>query len=304
MRHRIFVLFLSAVVASASIPAFSKLDRPPPRPTEIKQPPETKPGKTDPPPEGQQHPALESPATIESIPAPQAQNEPANDAKKADAKSSADWWMVWLTGVLAFVAFLQLVVFGLQARRLKQTIDTMQSLGREQREIGESQTRAYVHIKSAVIEFAVDGLVPIITFIAFNSGQSPALRFTWNITLQYFVGGETKESIFNEELSDCVNIDIPAASDSPANSAGITNMSAKQYIESSIRPIVVRIKIGFIFTDVFDKNWSGEAYFGGVAQRTSVSQEDMRRGVSQWISKLAPMSKPRDWEDINNANKE
>jgi hypothetical protein len=64
---------------------------------------------------------------------------------------------------------------------------------------------------------------------------------------------------------------------------------------------VVRAKIGFRFTDVFDKDWFGEAFFGGTMQSRQVSPEDIQLGVSRWVAQIAPMAKPRDWDDVGKA---
>ena len=39
-----------------------------------------------------------------------------------------DWWMVWLTAIIAAIGFMQLIVFGIQARRLRQTIRKMDEI--------------------------------------------------------------------------------------------------------------------------------------------------------------------------------
>ncbi len=61
---------------------------------------------------------------------------------------SSDWMLVWLTLALALVGLLQLIVFGLQARRLRQTIDTMKKLGSQQ----SADTQASI----AVAQMAAD----------------------------------------------------------------------------------------------------------------------------------------------------
>jgi hypothetical protein len=57
---------------------------------------------------------------------------PLNEGEKAAAekqerqdKSESDWWLIKLTGVLAFIGVLQLVVFALQAFRLNQSVREM-----------------------------------------------------------------------------------------------------------------------------------------------------------------------------------
>jgi len=86
-------------------------------------------------------------------------------------------WMMLFTGGLVLVGILQLWVFGLQARRLRQTIDTMDKTA-------ERQLRAYVLPENGGI---IDGLmmeppraefmnVPGIGLIIKNTGQTPAHR--------------------------------------------------------------------------------------------------------------------------------
>lgn len=83
--------------------------------------------------------------------------------------------MMWFTGGLVLVGGLQLIVFGVQAKRLRQTIDTMDSTA-------ERQLRAYVLPENAGI---IDGLmmdppraefmnVPGIGLVIKNTGQTPA----------------------------------------------------------------------------------------------------------------------------------
>ncbi len=89
----------------------------------------------------------------------------------------AETLMMWFTGGLVLVGGLQLIVFGIQARRLRQTIDTMDKTA-------ERQLRAYVLPENAGI---IDGLmmeppraefmnVPAIGLVIKNSGQTPAHR--------------------------------------------------------------------------------------------------------------------------------
>jgi hypothetical protein len=199
------------------------------------------------------------------------------------------------------ILIVQAIVFFIQAVRLQQTIVTMKGLGKEQREIGEAQVRAYVSIKAATIEFMFDAVVPCVRFIASNSGQSPARNFVWNITLQYFGGKENRESRLNETLIEQTGADIPATSDLRADGALIPDMSVKQYIEESVPGLmitVVRAKIDFRYTDVFGKDWFGEAFFGGTMQRRQVSPEDIERGVGRWIGQISSMAKPRDWDEV------
>src|SRR4051812_48786052 len=64
----------------------------------------------------------QSPLVVKSIPSPKSHEETtAEEAEKKD-KSSSDWWLVKLTGILAGIGFLQLLVFGWQGVQLKRTV--------------------------------------------------------------------------------------------------------------------------------------------------------------------------------------
>ena len=67
----------------------------------------------------------QSPLVIKVVPPLADEEKIATDKKDREEKSEADWWLVKLTGILAAIGFLQLIVFGLQARRLRQTIEEM-----------------------------------------------------------------------------------------------------------------------------------------------------------------------------------
>jgi hypothetical protein len=75
-------------------------------------------------------------------PAPKTQQEPPDEKAKELDQSFANWWMVRLTAVIATIGFIQIFVFGLQARRLRETIEKMG-------EIAEGQT---VDMKASVAE--------------------------------------------------------------------------------------------------------------------------------------------------------
>jgi hypothetical protein len=123
------VILLPLLVSAATL---AKSNEPSPSPSEIRKPEQTKPGEPEGPAQNNQDRTAIPPLIIKEVPAPKAQKEPAENTKEADSKTSTDWWMVWLTGILAFVASLQLIVFGLQARRLKQTIEAMKKIGADQ----------------------------------------------------------------------------------------------------------------------------------------------------------------------------
>ncbi len=74
------------------------------------------------------------PVVVKVVPAVTSPSERAEERRDRDDRSSANWWLARLTGVLGLIGSLQLAVFGLQARRLRQTVRTMS-------EIAAAQTR-------------------------------------------------------------------------------------------------------------------------------------------------------------------
>ena len=66
----------------------------------------------------------QSPFVVKFLPAEKTKQESEEDAQDRQEKASSDWWIVRLTGVLALVAFLQLLVFGYQAKKLRETVES------------------------------------------------------------------------------------------------------------------------------------------------------------------------------------
>jgi hypothetical protein len=80
------------------------------------------------------------------VPATKTNNETAYAEQSSKDVSAANWWIVRLTVVYLFLVAFQLVVFGLQANRLRETIRTMdriaQSQGADTRASIEQATRS------------------------------------------------------------------------------------------------------------------------------------------------------------------
>jgi hypothetical protein len=74
----------------------------------------------------------QSPVIVKVLPSTKTKEEADTEKAKDLDQSSANWWMVRLTAAIVFVGAIQTVVFGLQARRLKQTIDTMEEISSKQ----------------------------------------------------------------------------------------------------------------------------------------------------------------------------
>jgi hypothetical protein len=160
---------------------------------------QTNPAEKENPPNPDKRGTAELPLVVRPLATEKTQQEAEEDTRDRNDKR----WNDRATLVIGFATLLILIVqaiaFFVQAWRLQQTINTMKGLGREQREIGEAQVRAYVSIKAATIEFMLDAIHPCVKFIAYNSGQSPARNFVWNITLQYAGAPANRESMLNEK---------------------------------------------------------------------------------------------------------
>ena len=261
MRNRALrgcLIVLSLIICE---PMLARSNNPAPSPSEIRKPEQPKSAETEKPTETDQNRTQNPSLSIKNTPTQKAQKEPSENANGAKDKAYSDWWMVWLTGILALIGFLQLIVFGLQARRLRQTIVAMKELGKEQREIGEAQVRAYVNISSVNMDFFGPEISPRINIVAFNSGQSPARNFIWSATLKYLPTDpltETRNGVSNPNWSWSEGFDIP--SNSPFHSAHfvISNMSIKQIIAESIPKMPVHLRTEFKFKSVFEKEWVDE----------------------------------------------
>src|SRR5580658_4395213 len=66
----------------------------------------------------------ESPIVVKVLPATKTPEEAAEEKKDRDAKKANDGNLVILTGVLAFVGFCQLLVYGYQAKKLRETVES------------------------------------------------------------------------------------------------------------------------------------------------------------------------------------
>jgi hypothetical protein len=74
----------------------------------------------------------QSPVFVNVVPPAKTQEETADEKRKEQDQSDANWWMVRLTGIAAVIGLIQAIVFGVQARRLKQTIEKMEEIAGKQ----------------------------------------------------------------------------------------------------------------------------------------------------------------------------
>jgi hypothetical protein len=87
------------------------------------------------PPANDQRGTEQSPAFIKIIPSPKTAEETESDRKEREQKDDNDLSLVRLTGALAFIGFLQLLVFGWQGIQLKRTV----SATKEATELGNKE---------------------------------------------------------------------------------------------------------------------------------------------------------------------
>jgi hypothetical protein len=85
----------------------------------------------------------ESPIVVKVLPTTKTPEEAAEEKKDRDAKTENDGNLVILTGVLAFVGFCQLLVYGYQAKKLRETVESAgEQAEAMERHIGEAARSA------------------------------------------------------------------------------------------------------------------------------------------------------------------
>jgi hypothetical protein len=156
------------------------------------------------------------PAIVKILPAQKTAEEAEADRKDRAEKAETDWWLIKLTGALALVGALQLIVFGQQARRLRQTVEAaaQQSKDMEKsiaeaaraatameavaesiaisakaavesvttvRDVSARQMRAYlsVSINTGIYQERERNLKFDVRPVVFNSGHTPAHKLTY-----------------------------------------------------------------------------------------------------------------------------
>jgi hypothetical protein len=212
---------------------------------------------------------------------------------KRDGRSQEHWYQVFLEHFLEHPTDWLLVLFSfLLAAFTARLFYATYGIAQETRRIGEAQVRAYVSIKSVMIAFFGSWEHPLVRFVAFNTGQSPARNFIWNITVQYEAGKNKQTSSFDKNWQNKTGFGIPAASDAPSDErAIIPKIPLKNFreLDKSLH-VVVRVRIDFRYTDVFERDWFGESYFHGIGPEPGAKQPE--KGFA-----LSPTARPNDWEE-------
>lgn len=117
------ILIFLAFFAAYAGQTFSQ--PPAPRPLKIEQPPQAKTAIASDSANANQRGTENSPLIVKVLPTPKTAEEAANDKQDRDEKTASDWWIIKLTGALALIGALQLLVFGYQALKLRQTVHSM-----------------------------------------------------------------------------------------------------------------------------------------------------------------------------------
>lgn len=181
-----------------------------------KPPPREEPKTTQQPAATDQRGTEQLPAIVKILPAQKTAEEAEADRKDRAEKAETDWWLIKLTGALALVGALQLIVFGQQARRLRQTVEAaaQQSKDMEKsiaeaaraatameavaesiaisakaavesvttvRDVSARQMRAYlsISINTGVYQERARDLKFDVRPVVFNSGHTPAHKMTY-----------------------------------------------------------------------------------------------------------------------------
>ncbi len=248
---------------------------------------------------------------IETPPTQKTNGEAAHEVKDGDEKTTNDRKLIQysldldiLTAIIAAIGALQLFVFGYQAWKLRQTVDSSEKAIATTREIGEAQVRAYVKIKSASIYFLGEDAMPAVEIVAANSGQSPALNFVWVPEIHYLPEKAP------EIVSDVVEgwnlepgIDIHSASEHKTLYF-LHDFSLVEKITtdgSTPSTMGVSVILYYAWEDVFGKTSVDFASFASVAEIGS-AEENQRHlhplNTSQWGCKLNPIAKGQSWSGI------
>lgn len=91
-----------------------------------------------------------APVIVKVLEAPKSEQEAAQEKADRQDVSSANWWMVRLTGVLGLIGIVQAGVFWIQAGRLKETIKKMDEIARGQTADMQSSIQEWKRVAGAM----------------------------------------------------------------------------------------------------------------------------------------------------------
>ncbi len=116
------------VLIVCSIRAAASSDPPAPAPRQQNGAPQEQATPAESQPAPNQRGTVGHPLVVQALPSPQTQEEAKRDAEKEFRDTASEWGTLVIAGLTLVVLLLQLVVFGIQARRLKQTVETMKTI--------------------------------------------------------------------------------------------------------------------------------------------------------------------------------
>lgn len=116
-------ILLAALVLFSSC-VFSQSQPPAPTPAKPSQPPQQQPASGTQQTSADQGVTIKTPVEVKLLNTGKTSEETKQEAYDRKEKSSSDWWLVILTGILAFLALLQLAAFSYQGWQLKRTVDS------------------------------------------------------------------------------------------------------------------------------------------------------------------------------------
>jgi hypothetical protein len=130
---RPFVLLLLLLFLQQPSPSARKLDKPKQtQPTTSQQTSSADQRGTD-----------ESPLVVKTIPTPKTEEEAAQETQDRKDKAANDRHIVWFTGALVLIGFLQFLVYTYQAKKLRETVESAgEQAEAMERHIGESARSA------------------------------------------------------------------------------------------------------------------------------------------------------------------
>jgi len=179
-RSRQYAAFGAAAMLTVIMMGTAAAQSQPPAPSTGKpgKPPQDQPRRREQPPASDERGTENSPVAVKIIPAPKTETEAAQDKAERDAKAATERRMVWLTGALVLVGLIQALVFFIQARRLRETIDATRDTTDVMRDTAQRQLRAYVFVHKIVVENIFDPDSPVTHIILKNTGLTPAYKLT------------------------------------------------------------------------------------------------------------------------------
>jgi hypothetical protein len=177
------------------------------------------------------------------------------------------------------------------------------------RSIGEAQVRAYVEISAATLVFSniAEGVAPSFDVQPFiqiairNTGQSPAINFVWNPSIQYFGFGTTTKTLHGElggsNWREIRGIGIAAGTERTEGGI-VTGMQLLKFLQENgcgTSSVMVRLRVQFEFENVFNVRIADEAYFSGMFLRKPGEVIRTPVGNTEWSGQLSRMHKTDDW---------